>query len=397
MQALVRCVCAVALLSAACSAQVGKPGSGAGSPSAGGAAATSGADALQRRVLAELAVFTDWLRRYHVRGYIGEVGWPDDSRGDAARWNALAERWYRAADRAGLPVTAWATGEWWGTGYPLAVYEDRTPPPGVDSADTQAAVIEDHPSTRRYLRGVNVAGGEFGAPTVDPTSGFSNENPGTYDQAYHYDGQATFNFLAARGIRLVRIPFRWERLQPALGRPLDGAELNRLRGVVHRAHRAGLRVVIDMHNYGGYYLSDGSQGVRRTIGSAQCPFGDFGDVWRRISLAFRDNAAVVGYDLMNEPAELRPVAGMAPAQVWRRASQAAVSAIRSTGDRTTILVAGYEWSGVQRWARWNPRPWIVDPVHHVRYEAHQYWDPDNSGIYAVGYAADVADARARGY
>ena len=78
--------------------------------------------------------------------------------------------------------------------------------------------------------------------------------------------------------------------------------------------------------------------------------------------------------------------------MWERASQAAVDAIRAEGDRKVILVAGYEWSGVQQWDRWNPRPWIRDPAGRVRYEAHHYWDPDHSGTYAQGYDAAVADA-----
>ena len=73
---------------------------------------------------------------------MGEVGWPDDAIGDARRWNALADRWFQRADRADLWVTVWATGEWWGTGYDLAAYEDRAPPAGVDTPDTQATVVE---------------------------------------------------------------------------------------------------------------------------------------------------------------------------------------------------------------------------------------------------------------
>jgi len=352
---------------------------------------------LERRVLTELSVFTAWLHRYGVQGDIGEVGWPDGSSGDAPRWNALAERWFERADAAGLWVTVWAAGEWWGTGYPLAAYEDRTPPPGVDTPDTQAAVIERHPSTSRYLRGINVAGGEFGAPATDATSAFSNADPGVYGRDYHYDGEATFDFLASRGIRLVRIPFRWERLQPAVGGPLEQAELSRLVSVVRRAEHAGLEVVLDMHNFGANYLAQGSRGVRTPIGSAGCSDADFGDAWRRISAAFGEDPGVVGYGLMNEPVGLSPQGGLSPQQVWDRASQAAVDAIRAGGDRRVILVSGYEWSGAQEWDRWNPRPWIHDPAGRIRYEAHHYWDPDHSGTYAQGYDAAVADAAARGF
>lgn len=165
-------------------------------------------DALQQRVLGELAVFTNWLNQHGVKGYVGEFGWPDNVRGDAESWNALATRWLEAADAANLWGTYWATGEWWGRSYILAAYEDRSPPLGVETPNTQAPVVEAHLSSQSYLRGIVVAGGEFGeAPTAAPTSSFSNQNPGRYNRDYHYDTQATFQFLASRGITLVKIPF----------------------------------------------------------------------------------------------------------------------------------------------------------------------------------------------
>jgi endoglucanase len=149
-----------------------------------------------------------------------------------------------------------------------------------------------------------------------------------------------------------------------------------------------------MHNYGGYYLFDGSRGVRRPIGSGQVSIGRFSDVWRRISQAFRGVRAVVGYGLMNEPVELSPTRGLSPAAVWFRASQAAVTTIRREGDLKLVLVAGYNWSGVQQWSKWHPRPWIEDPTDNIRYEAHHYWDCDHSGTYARTYEAEVLDAGA---
>lgn len=140
-------------------------------------------------------MFTAWLSKHDVKGYVGELGWPDDARGDAESWNALAARWLDAADAANLWGTYWATGEWWGSSYLLASYEDRSLPLGVESANTQAPVVEAHTSTASYRRGIVVAGGEFGeAPTTVPTSSFSNETPGRYNRDYHHDTQATFDF-----------------------------------------------------------------------------------------------------------------------------------------------------------------------------------------------------------
>src|SRR5262245_28649226 len=92
------------------------------------------ADPVQAKAVAGLANFARWLRRHDASGFIGEVGWP--STRDGAQWNALAETWYTAADRIGLPVTAWAAGPW-PADYPMAVYRPGAGPSTAQSdADT---------------------------------------------------------------------------------------------------------------------------------------------------------------------------------------------------------------------------------------------------------------------
>jgi hypothetical protein len=355
------------------------------------AASAQPVDPLEERVLGELREFTDWLQRYDVEGYIGEVGWPDDRRGDAADWNALAEAWFDDADAADLWVTYWATGEWWGDDYILSAYEDPDSSGGVERASTQAPVIEAHLGPGR---GIVDAGGEFGeAPTTQRTSSFSGGNPGRYNRAYHYDTAATFAYLAARGMKLVKIPFRWERLQPNPGGRLDSDELRRLREATERAGAAGLDVVVDMHNLGAYYVERRGEGHRCAIGQRGCAIGDFADVWERIAKAFRASSDVTAYTIMTEPVAMKALGSRSAAEVWRRASQAAVTAIRRAGERdATLFISGYHWSGAADWTRWNPEPWITDPSDAIRYEAHHYWDRDQSGTYRHSYADEVADS-----
>lgn len=52
----------------------------------------------------ELAAFTGWLTEHDVDGFIGEVGWPDDTRGDADAWNAAAAAWFADAQRTFRPA-----------------------------------------------------------------------------------------------------------------------------------------------------------------------------------------------------------------------------------------------------------------------------------------------------
>lgn len=359
--------------------------------------AVAGADALHSRVRTELAVFTDWLKVNGAEGYIGEVGWPAGA--DSANWNDLARAWYADAAAAGVWTTAWATGEWWGCGYKLSVYTWSTCQSmdgALSVARPQATVLEQQGDWA--LRGVNVAGGEFGTPgPLDSTSSFSNASPGTYDVGYHYDTQASFSYLASRGVTFVRIPLRWERIQRVLGGPLDPDELARLRAAIGRAGVAGLGVVVDVHNYGAYWLFDGVKGVRRPIGSAHVTIDHFAQLWSALSSALRSEGAVIGYGLMNEPAAMGSSGGYPAAKVWEQASRAAVTAIRANGDNRMILVPGYNWSGAQQWSTQHPAAWISDPAGNFRYEAHHYWDRDNSSAYVAGYSQEVADAEARGY
>lgn len=353
-------------------------------------------DALNARITSELRAFASWLEEHDQSGYIGEVGWPGKTQ-DAEKWNALAQRWFEIADEAGLWVTAWTTGEFWPEDYELTIYEDRQGEGGVDSPNSQSSVLEEHLDISDVERGINVAGGEFGTPVDEETHSFSNRNPGVHGRDYQYDSPETFDYLASKGIGLVRIPFRWERLQPLLGEELDPEELGRLRDVVSRAASARLGVVLDMHNYGAFYLHEGDQGVRCPIGSERCPIDRFVDVWARISAAFADNDDVVAYGLMNEPIGLPSDGGLSEGEVWHAASQQALSAIREQGDDKTIMVSGYFWAGVQHWVRWNPEPWIDDPEGRFLYEAHHYFDRDGSGRYEHSYAEEVAAAREAGF
>ncbi len=346
-------------------------------------------DALQRRVLAQLDVYTQWLARNRVEGYIGEVGIPND--GDP-RWLRLAERWLQKADEAGLWVDVWSAGEWWGGDYVYSPFIPRADGGPLAVTTRTGELVARYARRGDEPRGVNVSGAEFGAPgSTEEVSDYSNENPGRHGRDYWYTGQESFDYIASQGIDTVRLPFRWERIQPALGAPLDGAELSRLKKAIAGAHSAGLRVTLDVHNYGTYFLSDGRRGVGRPIGSAEVGQDEFADLWRRLSDALAGQPGVAAYGLMNEPANMPSVGVRSPAQVWEQASQAAVDAIRAGGDDTLIMVSGYHYSHVGEWPEQHPAAWIDDPTDNIRYEAHHYWQRagDNSYDTEVSHAEET--------
>lgn len=258
-----------------------------------------------------------------------------------------------------------------------ATHEPAQQPVGCPPAD--AGEIADVGK----LRGINAAGGEF----THTAEGL----PGEQNRHYLYPGPRLFEYLASRGHCLVRIPFRWERVQHELSGELSAAGMAELQASVTAAADAGLMVLLDLHNYGRYIRLDD---VEVTLAEGLTD-EHLADVWARLAEAFADESAVVGWGIMNEPNGLTdPPEGPT---TWQSASQAAVDAIRATGDDRAVFVAGDQWGGAKGWAVKNGDPWIEDPADNVVYEAHYYFAPDNSGRYEESYAELDADARGRGH
>lgn len=238
----------------------------------------------------------------------------------------------------------------------------------------------------RHRGGVSVAGAEFGTERA----GFSNRNPGVAGADYLYPQRETIEYFASRGLGLLRLPFRWERIQPRLFHSLDEAELARLHQVVEHAQRCGAVVILDLHNYGRYYLERHGQVQVVKIDElvdSQTPVSRIAlaDVWRRLAAEFAGNSTVVGLGLMNEPHDM----GSAD---WREISQTVVTAIRQVNTDVQVIVPGDGWSNAHRFAELNgAQAWIQDPANRVVYEAHCYFDADASGKYRRSYASELQD------
>ena len=208
------------------------------------------------------------------------------------------------------------------------------------------------------MRGVNLAMGEFAPEKV----------PGVYGQDYNFPNRVTAAPFLAMGMNTVRIPFLWERLQPAAMKPLDADELKRLDQVV--ADMSGFKIVIlDLHNYGRYR--------GRKLDPADGSGAMLDDVWRRLATHYKGSPQVA-FGIMNEPNHI-------DAGAWRGVADGTVRAIRRTGARNLILVPGTHWTGAHSWfeggARSNAAQMagFKDPGNNFIFEIHQYLDGDSSG------------------
>lgn len=383
-----------------------------------------GMDAVQHHAIHDLRQFTGWLERFGERGFVGEVNWPNglnrDFPDDQEKWNALGESWYEEADRAGLWVTAFCADErqLYG-GFWLSIYRsagergpDEEYPRAISVAEDQAEVVEAHPSTPDYRRGINVtAAVEWQRPDEDDQP-HSNLDPGEYGEDYWYPGLApdpetgenTFEYLARRGVDVVRIPFRWERLQPLFGYRLDPLNLSRLKDCVSAAGDAGLGVILSLQNYGGYWSESDGAVKKLKLGTPDLHASRFRDIWDRISQNFAEDENVIAYDLMNEPSNAGGIGKGeydSEERQWEALTQDVVAAIRDRGDDSWLMVPGY--AGAGKWPEGHREPWIHDDSHdRYMYTAHQYFDSyrgpgTGGGKYEASYAEENETFAERGW
>jgi len=215
-----------------------------------------------------------------------------------------------------------------------------------------------------FERGINLTGAEFGVDQL----------PGVYNVDYFYPTAESLDYYLAKGFLLVRLPCRWERLQRALNGPLDPNELGRLDAFVAALRARKMRVIIEAHNFGRYN--------NQLIGTEAVPNTAFADFWGKLAAHYRREEAIWAYGLMNEPHDTDGR--------WSAAAQAGIDGVRAADGSRLILVPGEGWSSASLWQRYNANLRLNDPANNITYEAHVYFDADNSGSYTRGYDADGA-------
>ncbi len=227
----------------------------------------------------------------------------------------------------------------------------------------------DPPEELPWTVGVNLASAAFGGVY-----------PGVLGTHYGWPQADDLDYHKARGMELIRLPFRWERIQQTLMGPLDPGELGRLDAFLDLAEERGMLVIPDMHNFGRYTID----GVQHIIGSPQVPRAAFFDVWDRLAAHLKDRQCIWAWGIMNEPYAMGT-------NTWKDTAQVGVNAVRLHDQRLPILIAGDGYSGAHSWLTYSADLIeIVDPANNLIFEAHQYFDHDHSGRYVGTYDEENA-------
>jgi endoglucanase len=219
-----------------------------------------------------------------------------------------------------------------------------------------------------FSRGIALSGGEYN----------EKRNSAVYGHDYIYPSPQELDYYAQKGFAVVRLPYRWERLQRVLFGSLDVAELVRISRVVSAAADRHMQVILSPHNF-GRRLHEGKQTLIGTDGVTVEAFADFSN---KVARAFAGNDAIYGLSLMNEPHDSQ--------NLWKQTAQAALDGIRRADRNRLVLVPGDEWSGAWSWKQFNDDFLLNDPANRIVYEAHQFFDIDHSGAYKTSYTLNGA-------
>ncbi len=185
-----------------------------------------------------------------------------------------------------------------------------------------------------------------------------------------YVAEDDIRFIKAAGFNTVRVPLHWRLfVTPGDGGPdrFEGEGWRLIDRLVAWCRAAGLRVILDLHAAPG-----GQTGVNHDDGTG-FPLTFYVPhyraltiaLWRALAAHYRDEPAILGYDLLNEPISpysdenyLNP--RLEP--LYRDI----VAAIRSVDRNHAVLLAGAQWS--TSFAVFG-RPFDANAV----YTYHKFW------------------------
>lgn len=179
-----------------------------------------------------------------------------------------------------------------------------------------------------------------------------------------YISREDIHRIRQMGFDSIRIPIHWKLFTSD-----DSEGFQLLDRVIGWAHEEGLYVVIDLHAAPGGQTGaniDDSNGWP-WLYSDESMQQQTTELWRRIAHRYRDETAVLGYDLLNEPLPHYPAMRAFDAKLeplYRRFTEA----IRSEDTHHAVILGG---------AKWDTDFSVFGPAFdkNAIYQLHTYWAP----------------------
>lgn len=251
-----------------------------------------------------------------------------------------------------------------GVVYPVGTYAPANLAGGFSTSNgSKVVVYEPDPAGPEQMFGVNIAGADFDSAP-----------------AWQHD-PAVWDYYQSKGLTQIRLPFRWKYVQSALYQPVAFENLDKC---VSLARERGMKVILDVHSYASYAQTSGAP----RLGHPNLPVETLLNLWDQLSNHYKDEPAVIGYDLMNEPIIHGTGSLATDIAAWADMLQKTVHVIRRNDQKTYVYIEGLGASKDRNWipgSTYNATLDIKDPVGRLVYSAHSYWDlssyPYTDGVY----------------
>jgi hypothetical protein len=195
-----------------------------------------------------------------------------------------------------------------------------------------------------------------------------------------YITEQDIKHIAARGYNSVRMPINARKLYHMTdsGLIFDAATIQRLDLLIAWCRKYGIYVILDMHGAPG-----GQTGANIDDSASDLPelFMDDSNVeiltelWQMLALRYKDEPAVAGYDLLNEPL---PNWFNAHNDKLMPLYAKLIAAIRAVDTNHLIILEGLHWSTDFSIFSTKPNAFAIDGIV---LEFHKYWsNPDAESL-----------------
>lgn len=164
----------------------------------------------------------------------------------------------------------------------------------------------------------------------------------------NYITEKDIQFIASSGANTIRIPFNYRIFtdEDYMGLSKDQDGFERIDSVVAWCAKAGLHVILDMHDCPGGQTGDNiddSYGYPWLFVSKESQ-DLFNSIWRRIADHYKNETTILGYELMNEP--IAPYFDDLDSlnSLFIPVSKSATEAIREVDKNHIVLIGSPQWN-----------------------------------------------------
>lgn len=187
--------------------------------------------------------------------------------------------------------------------------------------------------------------------------------------------EEVMKFCKARHLNTIRLSFYTRFFNNNDKAPLNIDEHIRdfILPVVLAAKRHNLYVILDDHGYFTAKIDEAKARQKQTVPHwDEAGFREWIRRWVQVAEFFKNEPAVLGYELLNEPHDIAPET----ARLWYTRC---LKAVRNVDQRHIILLGNADWSHARAMEKtWGPTASTVDaPYNNVAFTFHDYPDDNH--------------------